>query len=187
MPLLKKQVDLFPEDLLESSTEGHLKDRRWWVMYTLSRREKQLMRRLHALEIPYYGPTIRRRYQAAGGRRREAYCPLFSNYVFVCAHEDQRRAALGTRCISRTLAVYDGQKLQSELRHIKQVVAADVELRPESRIVPGDRVAVRSGPLAGVEGIVNRAEGRSRLVVIVDLLQKGASLLLEDWTLEKID
>ena len=52
---------------------------------------------------------------------------------------------------------------------------------------PGDRVRVRRGPLAGVEGTVLTRRGRKRLLVSVDFLQQGASVEIEDFLLEPID
>ena len=90
MPLLKQETDLFPCDLFDqtlATTES------WWVMYTMSRQEKKLMRQLERLEIPFYGPTIARRYRAANGRLRTSIEPLFNNYVFVCGKEAARYLA----------------------------------------------------------------------------------------------
>ncbi len=56
----------------------------------------------------------------------------------------------------------------------------------ERRLSPGDRVRVRSGPLAGVEGTVLRRQGATRLVVAVNLLQQGASVDIDDCLLEPV-
>ncbi len=61
MPLLKQETDLFPANLLELEEATASP---WWAMYTLSRQEKKLMRQLEQLEIPFYSPTISRRYRA---------------------------------------------------------------------------------------------------------------------------
>ena len=51
MPILKRENDIFPHDLLDN--EDLLTDESlvWWSIYTLSRREKELMRRLAGLDI----------------------------------------------------------------------------------------------------------------------------------------
>ncbi len=71
-------------------------------MYTLVRREKDLMRRLRALEIPFYSPLVHKRTRSPGGRVRESYVPLFASYVFLHGNQQQRHQALSTNCISRT-------------------------------------------------------------------------------------
>ncbi len=102
MPLLKQETDLFPGNLLD---DAEFSASSWWVMYTLSRQEKKLMRQLEALAIPFYGPTIARRYRAPNGRLRTSIEPLFSNYVFVCGEETERYKAVCTGSISRWMPV----------------------------------------------------------------------------------
>ena len=51
MPILERELDLFPEDLLERSDLGREADSRWWALYTKARHEKELMRRLRGLNI----------------------------------------------------------------------------------------------------------------------------------------
>ena len=85
MPILPLQRDLFPDGLLVDPASGDESSphvTRWVVFYTLSRREKDLMRKLEAGGIPVYGPLIRRRLQTSGGRTRMSHVPLFPGYVF---------------------------------------------------------------------------------------------------------
>jgi transcriptional antiterminator RfaH len=184
VPILAKEDDLFPEHLLEdSAAEGLLP---WWALYTLPRREKELMRRLRAMGIGFYSPLVERRNKSPGGRVRKSYLPLFPGYVFMRGEEVARHRALTTNCVSKTLSVADGDSLLTDLRQIRRLILANVPLTPEARIQPGTAVRVRGGPLAGVEGVVVRRQNKERLLVAVRFLQKGASLLLEDFQVEEI-
>jgi transcriptional antiterminator RfaH len=181
MPILPREPDLFPDDLLDSPD-----DSKWWVLYTMARREKELMRRLRGMEIPHYGPLAPRKSRSAGGRVRTSYVPLFAGYVFLRGDEEQRYQALTTNCISRVMEVVDTERLVRDLRQIKQLIESNAPLTPESRLQPGMRVRVRGGPLAGVEGVVVKRQGKDRLVVSVEFLQQGASVALEDYEAEPI-
>jgi transcriptional antiterminator RfaH len=185
MPILAKEDDLYPEQLLDESTAADA-PQPWWALYTLPRREKELMRRLRAMRIGFYSPLIERRTKSPGGRVRKSYVPLFAGYVFMQGEDESRRQALTTNCISRTLTVPDGESLAADLRQIRRLILANVPLTPEARIQPGTPVRVRGGPLAGVEGIVVRRQNRERLLVAVRFLQQGASLVLEDFQVEEI-
>ena len=185
MPILSKEPDIFPTDLFSSPATNC--SRAWWVLYTLSRREKDLSRRLRKLQIPHYAPVVKRRTRSAAGRVRESFIPLFPGYVFVAAGEEQRYQAVTTNCVSRCLPVSDTAQLVHDLRQIQQLVQSDAPLTPEERIVPGTRVRVCSGPLLGLEGFVQQRRGQRRLVVAIEFLQQGASVLIEDWQLENID
>jgi transcriptional antiterminator RfaH len=190
MPILDKEVDLYPDCLLELAAESALLQSgndpddvdvsRWWAIYTRSRQEKQLMRKLHALDVPFYGPVVERRYRSPNGRIRTSYDPLFSNYVFVYGNEDQRYAALTTNCVSRCCPVTDGQRLTDDLLRLHQLIATGAPLTPERRVVPGERVLVRTGPFAGFKGMVMKRHGETRLLVYVEFMRQGASVLLED-------
>ncbi len=87
MPLLDREPDIFPDNLLTSEEALKLP---WWAIYTLARQEKKLMRELTNLKIAFYAPVIERRYRSPNGRLRKSFEPLFANYVFVCGDEDAR-------------------------------------------------------------------------------------------------
>jgi transcription antitermination factor NusG len=186
MPILEREIDLFPDDLLELAPLGSTESDRWWAMYTLARREKELMRRLRAMEIPFYCPLLPRRSRSRAGRVRTSFCPLFSGYVFVRADADQRLLALTTNCISQTIPVADAEELLRDLRQIRVLIEANVPLSPESRIQPGHRVRVRRGCLRGIEGTVLKRQSGDRLLVSVHFLQQGASVALGDFDVECI-
>ncbi len=186
MPILAKEVDCFPEDLLKWEQLGLENDRSWWALYTMARREKDLMRRLLSLQIPFYGPVIPKRFRSPAGRWRISYIPLFPGYVFMYGDSSQRYDAMTTNCVSRYIPVTDGVRLTEQLRQFYRLIEQGVPLTPEDRLQPGDVVRVRRGPLQGIEGVVIRREGRTRLVVAVDFLRRGASLVLDDCDYEVI-
>jgi hypothetical protein len=84
MPILPRQRDVFPDDLLEDSAVQAVDGRAvgelgWVAFYTLSRREKDLMRKLEAATIPFYAPMVKRRMRSPGGRARLSFVPLDDN------------------------------------------------------------------------------------------------------------
>jgi len=186
MPILPRQHDLYPADLLDAECAAFAVPGTWVAFYTLSRREKDLMRKLEAVGIPFYAPLIRRRLKSPGGRTRDSLVPLFPGYVFSRVDDDQRRSALATNTIARWLPIGDEAALLADLRGIKQLIDTDCPLTPEARIEPGHVVRVRTGALRGLEGTVVRRHGEQRLVVAVRFLNQGASVELEDVDLERL-
>lgn len=187
MPILKRERDIFPADLL--ANEDLLADEslNWWCIYTMSRREKDLMRRLAAQSIAYYGPVIPKRFRSPNGRLRTSYIPLFPNYVFMLGGESDRTAALMTNCVSKCEKIPDAEQLVRDLKQINLVVAADVPLTPEAKLEPGNYVRVRSGPFAGYEGTVVRREGKTKLLLSIQFLEQGVSMELDEALLEPLD
>lgn len=180
MPILPEEDDIYPRDLLESDRASGP----WWAIYTRSRQEKQLMRRLRELEVAFYSPIIARRYRSPAGRVRVSHLPLFTNYVFLCGDNDARYQAVCTGTVSRCLEVDDPTQLVTDLQQIRELIETGAPLTPESKLEPGDLVRIKSGQFAGFEGTIVRRQQETRLVVAVRFMNQGASVLLEDCQLE---
>lgn len=186
MPILKPESDIYPDDLLVNPSLLDCKRRVWWSLYTRSRREKELSRHLLQRQIPFYAPVIGKRYRAPNGRLRTSYVPLFPNYVFVLASEDERIEALTTNCVSKSERVEDDQVLVFELRQIQSLINTGAPLTPEARLEKGNRVRVKNGPFRGYEGVVIRREGKTRLLLSLQYLQKGVSMELDEGLLDPL-
>ncbi|HIQ21004.1 MAG TPA: antitermination protein NusG [Planctomycetes bacterium] len=185
MPVLQREVDLFPEDLLERDVWAEVNGRSWWAMHCRPRQEKSLARDLLAQEIGFYLPLRPCRYRT---RRRviTSHVPLFPSYVFVFADEHQRVEALRTQRVVRALDVPDQLRLQNDLQKIRRLLESGMPVTPEDRLEPGTPVEIRSGPLRGMTGTIVRSMSRQRFVVYVDFLQQGASVLIDDVDLRVI-
>jgi transcriptional antiterminator RfaH len=186
MPILTAEPDLYPDDLLDRENWSTEVDQSWWALYTRSRCEMELMRRLRALDIPHYGPTIEKRGRTPKGRINTSFVPLFANYVFLYGDATQRYAALTTNCISRDLVVVEGEQLASDLKQLRRLIQSGLPITPEAKLEPGTRVRMRSGPLVGQEGTVIRRHGETRLLVAVKFLQQGATVQIDECDLEKL-
>lgn len=184
MPILGREDDIFPADLLENQELLNDPDLQWWCIYTLSRREKDLMRKLSSLKIAHYGPVIPKRYRSPNGRLRTSFIPLFPNYVFMLGSRDDRQQAMTTNCISKCDPIQDQQRLVADLTQIHNVVVAGIALTPEARLEKGNRVRVKSGPFGGYEGIVVRREGKTRLLLSIQFLEQGVSMEMDEGVLE---
>jgi len=184
MPILPRQRDIFPESLLDEPPAAGGSG--WVAFYTLSRREKDLMRKLEAAAIPFYSPLVVRRLRSPGGRTRISHVPLFPGYVFSLVDDEQRRASLATNTVARWLPIGDAAAFVADLRNIKRLIDTEQPLTPEARLEAGQPVRVRSGPLRGIEGTVVKRRGEQRLVVAVRFLNQGASIELEDIDLERL-
>lgn len=183
MPLLAAEPNLYPESLFDEFNEV---DEPWWVMYTLSRQEKSLCRHLQAARVPHYCPIIERRYRSPGGRARVTHLPLFANYVFVRGSETTRYQTVSTGCVSRCLSVSEPAALVSDLRRLHHLIGLGAPLTPEARLEPGMRVQVKNGPFEGVQGVVIKRHSETRLLVMVNFIQRGASIEIGDYELEQL-
>ncbi len=193
MPILQQEPASYPSTLFdqESNPSGIATDefddfpRGWWTIYTRSRREKALARTLYANQVPFYLPLVRTDH-LYGGRKVKSFVPLFSGYLFMCGTNDERITALASNCISRMLPVDDPTGLFCDLRNINKMIAVGAPITIEDRLQPGRKVRVRNGCFRNLEGIVIERRGKHRLLVVVDYIQKGVSMAIEDFMVEPI-
>jgi transcriptional antiterminator RfaH len=184
MPILSREHDIFPEDLLlpeRPADEG----RNWWAVYTKARQEKALARELYAQSVPFYLPLVTRTILVRG-KRVESLLPLFTGYIFLYIDDDERLKALKTNRTSQLIPAPAGEKLRSDLRHVQRLIEAKAPLTVEQRLFPGTRVRVKSGPFMGVEGVVEEQRGQSRLIVEVTFLQQSVSVQIDELLVEPV-
>ena len=175
---------VYPADLLEGLATWP-SDRRWWVLYTKVHQEKAIVRQLYARQIPYYLPLVAKT-NICRGRRFVLQVPVFAGYVFLFGTSEERVASLTTNRVSRILVVDDLEQLTHDLHQLQRLIVSSAPLTIERRLMPGDHVRVRSGPLIGLEGTVLKRHGATRLLVAVNLLQQGASVEIDACRLEPI-
>jgi transcription antitermination factor NusG len=147
---------------------------RWYAAYTSANHEKrvcqQLDQRCVASFLPVY-KTVRR----WKDRRKCLELPLFPGYVFVrVALADQMRV-LQIPGVVR-LVGFNGRPLplpDNEIEGLKMGLAAGVVAEPHPFLIAGRRVQIKSGPLAGREGILLRRKGRLRVVLSIELIMRS--------------
>lgn len=187
------EASVYPTDLLgdtrHRSSEFYVWDDieaepyRWWLIHTRPRQERCLAADLRRREIPFYLPLVSGRRRR--GRRTEPWWqPLFSGYLAIYGDEPMRIATLETGRVVQALRVVEQQQFREDLERVHRLIASGAPVTREERLIPGDRVAVRSGPLVGLEGTVLHSATGRRLVVQVDFIQRGASVIANDFDLE---
>ena len=176
-----------PVSLFDGQCFDERYDREWWVLYTKSRQEKALSQYLRSRRTPHYLP-LHKKYSLLRGRRVSSFIPVFSGYVFLFGDRDERLVALESNRIARTIHVPPSsqERFWGDLRQIQRLIDSGVPMSLESRIDAGQRVRVKSGRLAGLEGIVTQRRSGTRLLIAVDYLQQGASIEIDDFVLEVV-
>jgi transcriptional antiterminator RfaH len=185
MPILPPEPSAFPEDLLDAEVATISPGQAWWVLHTRPRQEKWLARQLCQKGVSFYLPLYSRRSRIRG-RLITAQVPLFPGYLFLLGNREGYLAALKTNRVVRPLRVAAQEELWRDLRQVRRLLASGIPVTPEGRLVPGTLVEITSGPLAGLQGKIVAAASGKRFVVEVDFIQRGASVLVEDFTLRPL-
>src|SRR5882724_3725227 len=153
----------------------------WYAAYTRANYEKRVSERLGISGVEHFLPlySSMRRWK---DRRIRLDMPLFPGYVFVHMALRDRLQVLQVPGVAR-LVGFDGTPAAlpaDEIETLRASLLRDVEVQPHSYLAVGQRVSLRSGPLAGLTGIVVRRKSGARFVVSVDLIQRSVSLEIDE-------
>jgi transcriptional antiterminator RfaH len=185
LPLKILRPTVYPENLLAEPPPQGSDGPSWFVFHTRPRAEKALAERLLALSLAYFLPLEKRQWRNSG-RFFTSYLPLFPGYLFFQGDREQRGKALETNLVANVLPVTDQHRLHADLRNINRLLDSGKSLTPERRLPPGTPVVIRSGPLAGIEGIVVRDGKGTRVVVSVRILRQGVSVEVDGRNVEPL-
>jgi transcription antitermination factor NusG len=157
----------------------------WYVLLTRSRQEKALAESLSARHISHFLPVLRRN-RLYGNRKAIVDQPMFPGYIFLKGTFEDVCEADRTRRVARILQVGDQLGLQLELKNLWLAIENRVALDPFPYLRSGMRVEVRSGPLRGLQGIVETRLSISRLVLQVEMLGRAVALEVDGALLDPL-
>jgi hypothetical protein len=153
----------------------------WWVIHTRPRCEKKMDQWLAARQFGHYLP-LRSRLRVYPGKRVTFEHPLFAGYAFGAFSLLQRNAVYGSGHAAAVLAVENQGHFLRELVAIRAALASGLGVVDCPYLCVGRRARIATGKLRGLEGIILRRSGRTKLILSVELLQRSIALEIEpDW------
>lgn len=158
---------------------------RWFVCHTKPRCEKKFAALLLAEKIEHYLPTTEsvKRY---GKRTRSYIKPLFPGYVFAQIILGNKPRIYQQDLLARTIAVGNEIKFLSQMADVRALLASGLNLNVHPTIERGTRVKVISGPLWGLEGVVDDPLNPKGIIVAIDVLQQGLHVCIGADCLESL-
>lgn len=103
--------------------------------------------------------------------------PLFPGYVFCRLNLNDRMPVLTVPGVVGLVGI--GKQpisiAETEVERVRTMVRSGIAVSPWPFLKEGDPVLIERGPLAGLEGILQRLKGKFRIVVSVSLLQRSVS------------
>jgi transcriptional antiterminator NusG len=181
MPILRKESDIFPDDLFEMPTAGAP----WEIAHLRSRQEKVVARILLDGQKPFYLPQIEQK-KKGSQRTLISHLPLFPGYIFLRAVAGLRETLWRTNAVANLLEVPDQAQLNTELLQIRQLQVSGALLTPSVKLIPGDAVRIEEGSFSGYTGVVVKERGSLRLIVSVSILKKSVSVEFPREFLEQV-
>jgi transcription antitermination factor NusG len=161
----------------------------WYAVHVRSRHEFKVLDRLTRAGIDVFLPVVER-LNKWKDRKKLVSFPLFPGYLFVHIHKiyDTMLAILKTPGVVRFIGIIPGEPEpvpNEQIDSLKRLVESKENLDPYPYLKEGQRVRIKKGPLAGVEGILTEKAGQHLLVLSVDILRQGVSIKIDASDVEK--
>ena len=160
---------------------------RWYAVYTHPRAEKVVAQHLNLRRIENFLPLYSKLSRWKNGMRMNLELPLFPGYLFVKICLVDRIRVLQTPSVAllvgsatQPLAVPEPEV--EIMRAQLSLVAAE----PHPFISVGDRVHVRSGPLAGLEGFLIQKKNEYRFVLSINMIMQSIAVEVDACDIEPI-
>ena len=155
----------------------------WYAIRVRSNFEKKSAELLRQKGLEEFLPTYRRRARWSD-RTKWVDHPLFPGYLF-CRFDPQNwLPVLQTPGVVHAVG-FGGKPVPvepAEMESLRTLVRSSLPLFPQAFLRVGQKVLIRSGPLAGVEGILQNFEKNCRIVVSITLLQRSVSAEIDaEW------
>jgi transcription antitermination factor NusG len=146
----------------------------WYALHIKSNFERVAATILEGKNLEVYLPTYRRR-RRWSDRTKEIDCPLFPGYVFCRFDVNSRLPILTT---SGVLSIVGNGRTpapiaEPEIEAVQAVTKSGRISMPWPFLRTGQRVVIRKGALAGLEGILLSSPNRYRIVISINLLQRS--------------
>lgn len=150
---------------------------RWYAAYTCANHEKQVAAQLLERNVEHFLPL----YEAVHrwkDRRVRLRLPLFPGYVFARLPLCDRFEILQLPSVVR-LVGFGGLPTalpDQEIETLRAGLSCGLRAQPHPYLALGRRVRIQNGPLAGMEGILQRRKGKFRVVLSVDLIMRSIAV-----------
>ena len=157
----------------------------WYVAHTRPRCEKKLLKHCQREQLAASLPCFRSAHKYRG-KTVVFQKPLFPGYVFLHIQPTSLRLAKKGDHIANLLEVTDQDLFVRQLSEVMRALDTDLEIRLAPSIGEGMPVKIKSGPLRGVHGWVERRYGMTTVLLRLDFIGQAVAVHLEADELELI-
>ena len=170
------------------AAENQVSDSSWYAIYTRHQHEKMvdqiLTNKGFNTFLPLYATT-----HSWKDRTKALLLPLFPCYVFLKGGIERRLQIITTPGIYGLVssAGHPAMIADTEIEAIRRVIESGTRVEAHPFLKCGNRVRVKCGPLAGIEGILVRQKNISRLVLSVELLGTAAAIEVSTFQVEAVN
>lgn len=150
-------------------------ERKWYVAYVRMHHERKASQKLEAMGIECFVP-LREEIHQWSQRKKKVSVVLTPQMIFIHATEEERMRALTLSSISRYLVLRNEHQPavipNSQMERFMFMVnySSECVYSMKTPLTPGQKIRVIKGPLTGLEGEFIEMEGKTKVVVRLDIL-----------------
>ncbi len=168
----------YPEDRPLEADEGS-----WWVLHAKPNCEKMMAAYLLNRGIGYYLPIVRKTVKYGNlGRTRIEETPLFRGYLCFALDRKRHNLLYDSKKFVRIIKVEDQAGFVRQMAAVSKMIETTEDLLVRPGLVPGKRVAILSGPMAGTEGVLLHYKSGKHLAVSVEMFNQTVMVRLDPLT-----
>ncbi|MED5265784.1 MAG: UpxY family transcription antiterminator [Candidatus Neomarinimicrobiota bacterium] len=151
--------------------------KKWIAVYTKSRHEQIVINEFSKRDIESFCPMFKERRQWSD-RKKWVHFPLFRSYVFARIHLKENIFVLQTIGVNKIVKFQNKISIIPDqvINDIKNIVDGGYKIQQVDYFIKGDEVSVVSGPLKGINGIIQELKGDSRLIMKVEAIRQAFSI-----------
>jgi transcription antitermination factor NusG len=152
----------------------------WYAIRTATGRERLVSTQLQSKGYEDFLPVYRSM-RKWSDRTKELEFPLFPGYLFCCFDFSNRLPILITPGVKTVVGFgkIPAPVTCEEIESLRRVVISGAAATPWPYLAVGQRVQVREGALAGLEGILLQVKNTYRIVLSVELLRRSVAVELD--------
>lgn len=148
----------------------------WFAIYVMPRHEKRIAQHLKGRDIEHFLPLYQVRHKWKDGSNVTVHLPLFPGYLFVRTLRNQRGCALEIPGVLSAVGKRESSIIpETYIDSLRKAVTFG-KVEPHPYLATGSLVRVRSGVLAGLQGIVLRQKSSCRVVLSLDLIMRSVAV-----------
>jgi transcription antitermination factor NusG len=163
--------------------EGQKTDYAWFAVQVKPRYEFKTAEMLRSKGFEEFVPSYLSQRQWSD-RQKSVMLPLFTSYIFCKMCAKKKLPVITTAGVLRIVGSRQGPIPISneEIEAIQKVTRSAKNVKPHPFVpafLPGSRVKIEEGPLAGIEGTLLQYTNRAELLISVDLIQQAVSIEID--------
>jgi transcription antitermination factor NusG len=174
---LREDSEALPSCLLVDShgaLQRNIGQPKWYAARTLPRHEKRVLGHLNSRSLECFLPLYQAVHRWKNGCKMRVELPLFPGYLFVRTDLLDRAQILSVPGI---LSLVGGRRCLWPLPEGEvEALRAGLHLRnpqPHPYLAIGQKVRIKTGPLAGLSGVLLRQKDGLRVVLSIEALMRG--------------